>query len=216
MKLIDFSGDLLLSLLRQEIGNAPLLNIFQDAVVPKRPPKVQVPASPPVVKQVPIASPRPVLPTATVSTPSRVHSGIAPNLKPAAKSSITPGVYEINFGDMQVGTGGELRYQGQKAIFYIRDVSSYQGNHSLPKYHIADCITRQGMRTKNLNERFIALTRGDGVFPIRLDGRTRNEQLSVCQHCLEQLQWKGFSRALSSETRKRRVIEFSLQEYLRS
>ncbi len=192
------------------------MNIFREAVVPKRPPKVQVQAPKQEPKIAPPVPPRPVISAPPVRPPVQVPSGSPPEFKPAARSTPTPGVFEIDFGDMQIGSGGELRYQGQKAIFYIRDVSSYQGNYSLPKFHIADCITRQGMRTKNLNERFIANTRGDGVFPIRLDGRTRNEQLSVCQHCLEQLQWKGFTRTMSAETRKRRVLDFSLQEYLRS
>jgi hypothetical protein len=216
VKLVDFSGHADLDLLRQEMGGAPLLNIFRDAVVPKRPPAAQVQAPIREPKIAPPVPPRPVFPPPPIKPPVRVLTGSSPEFKPSPKSSTTSGVFEIDFGDMQIGSGGELRYQGQKAIFYIRDVSSYQGNYSLPKYHIADCITRQGMRTKNLNERFIANTRGDGVFPIRLDGRTRNEQLSVCQHCLEQLQWKGFTRTLSTETRKRRVLDFSLQEYLRS
>ena len=194
----------------------PLLNIFQESVVPKRPPKAQVQVSlqePKIAPPIPL---RPIILLPPAKPPVRDPAGTSPEFKPSAKSSTSTGVFEIDFGDMQIGLGGELRYQGQKAIFYIRDVSSYQGNFSLPKFHIADCITRQGMRTKNLNARFIANTRGDDVFPIRLDGRTRNEQLSVCQHCLEQLQWKGFTRTMSAETRMRRVLDFSLQEYLRS
>ena len=216
MKLVDLPWHADLDLLRQEMGGAPLLNIFKDPVVPKRPPKAQVQATKQEIKLAPLVPPRPVIPPPLVKPPVRVPAGAPPEFKPSAKSPMTSGVFELDFGDMQVGSGGELRYKGQKAIFYIRDVSSYQGNYSLPKFHIADCITRQGMHTKNLNERFIANTRGDGVFPIRLDGRTRNEQLSVCQHCLEQLQWKGFTRKMSAETRKRRVLEFSLQEYLRN
>ncbi len=215
MKLVDFSVYPDLDLLRYEMGGAPLLKIFQESVVPKRPPKAQAE----VPKQEPktaFVHPRPVIPPPPVKLPVRLPTVSPPEFKPSPRSSLSPGVFEIDFGDMQIGSGGELRYQGQKAIFYIRDVSSYQGNYLLPKFHISDCITRQGMRTKNLNERFIANTRGDGVFPIRLDGRTRNEQLSVCQHCLEQLQWKGFTRTMSAETRKRRVVDFSLQEYLRS
>ncbi len=216
MKLVDFSGYAELDLLREAMGGAPLLNIFLESVVPKRPPKAQVQAPKQEPKTASPVPPRPVIPSPRINHSVRVPAGTHPEFKPSAKSSTTPGVFEIDFGDMQIGARGELRFQGQKAIFYIRDVSSYQGNYSLPKFHIADCITRQGMRTKNLNERFIANTRGDGVFPIRLDGRTRNEQLSVCQHCLEQLQWKGFTRTMSAETRKRRVVDFSLQEYLRS
>lgn len=124
------------------------------------------------------------------------------------------GVFEVDYGDVSVGSLGELRYQGKRAIFYIRDVSSYKGEFSLPKFHVADCATRQGMKTKNLNERFIAATRFDGFFQLNVDGRKRDVQLSVCQHCLEALSWKGFSRSLSTETKQRRVKEFSLQEYL--
>lgn len=214
MKLVDFSGHADLDHLRQEMGGAPLLNIFQESVVPNRPPKAQVRVAKQEQKIAPPVPPRPVITPPPLKPTPRVAEAIPPEFKPSAKSSTTPGVFEIDFGDMQIGSGGELRYLGQKAIFYIRDVLSYQGNYSLPKFHIADCITRQGMRTKNLNERFFANTRSDGIFPIRLDGRTRNEQLSVCQHCLEQLQWKGFTRALSAEARKRRVLDFSLQEYL--
>jgi hypothetical protein len=216
VKLVDFSVYADLDHLRHEMGGAQLLKIFQESVVPKRPPKAQVQAPKKESKTTSFVHPRPVIPPPMVKPSVRVTPGSTPEFKPSQRSSLTPGVFEIDFGDMQIGSDGELRYQGQKAIFYIRDVSSYQGNYSLPKFHIADCITRQGMRTKNLNERFIANTRGDGVFPIRLDGKTRNEQLSVCQHCLEQLQWKGFTRTMSAETRKRRVLDFSIQEYLRN
>jgi hypothetical protein len=214
VKLLDFALDDTLNRLRKEMGDAPLEEIFQIPVVPSRPrkkitlpPRKLLDPNPPVIEETRV-------PTVVIRSPSVVPVRPAPAFVSSSRVNMPSGVFEVDYGDVSVGSLGELRYQGKRAIFYIRDVSSYQGNFTLPKFHVADCATRQGMKTKNLNERFIAATRFDGYFQLNVDGRKRDVQLSVCQHCLEALSWKGFSRSLSTEKKQRRVREFSLQEYL--
>ena len=216
MKLVDFSENLPLNLLRFEMGNAPLLNVFNKSVVPEKPPRIVTPIQ--KIEASLIGQPSKVL-SKTMIQPLRVPTPVpfdAPVFKVPPRSVPIPsaGVFEVNYGDIQVGSDRTLRYLGQKAIFYIRDVSSYQGSYSLPKFHIADCITRQGMRTKNLNDRFIAATRGDGLFPVRIDGHSKDVRLAVCQHCLEDLHWHGFTRKFTAAARQSRVVDFSLQQYL--
>jgi hypothetical protein len=125
-----------------------------------------------------------------------------------------PTTYYLFDDDVEVEADFTLKYNGRKVVFHILDVKSYQGNATLPKFHIAECGARNMMRTKNKGSRYVATTRHDGRFEIRIDrGRTVLKVLPVCQRCLEKIDWQGYSRASSAQKKARIVESFDLRDY---
>ena len=80
---------------------------------------------------------------------------------------------------------------GRKITVYIKEPSSYfqygTAMNYLPKYHITNCQTLQGMRkAKRFDLRYVKTDRSDGLFPI-IQPDTKKEidaDLKVCMHCL--------------------------------
>ncbi len=204
MKILDFTLGETLTALRLEMGAQSLVNVFTQPCVPPKP-KVQVrvalPTTPVITKPIPVVVP--IAPPARQSPPAVV----APRNDP-------PTTYYLDDDDVEVDSDFTLRYNGKKVVFHILDVKSYQGNATLPKFHIAECGARNMMRTKNKESRYVATTRDDGRFEIRIDGgRTGLKSLPVCKRCLEKLDWNGYSRA-SSEQQKEHIVEsFNLRDY---
>ena len=55
-----------------------------------------------------------------------------------------------------------------------------------PKYHLYDCITITTQKNRqNFDERYVATTRVDGFFDLKLDGEIKEHKLRVCKHCLK-------------------------------
>lgn len=202
MKIFDFALDGNFNNLRMELSSAPFVDFFRDQVVPKVVIKIELP---PVAPSKPLAL---ALPTPLpVMSPARVPIGNAP--VPTATVQA-----DVDFDDVEVVLDGTLRYKGQRVIFYIYDVSSYQNDFKLPRYHIADCATRQAMRTLDRSSRFITSNRQDGLFPVRVNGRQIPKQkLLVCQHCLRLINWNGFGMHMTSEERAGVVSGFVVKDY---
>ncbi len=204
MKILDFTLGETLTALRLEMGAQSLVNVFTQPCVPAKPKeqvRVALPTTPVITKPIPVAVP--IAPPARQSPPAVV----TPRNDP-------PTTYYLDDDDVEVDSDSTLRYNGKKVVFHILDVKSYQGNATLPKFHIAECGARNMMRTKNKESRYVATTRDDGRFEIRIDGgRTGLKSLPVCKRCLEKLDWNGYSRA-SSEQQKERIVEsFNLRDY---
>lgn len=202
MKIFDFALDASLNDLRMELSSAPLIDHFRDPFVPKIVIKIDLkPVAPSKPIDLASPSPQPVMP------PARVSSGSAP---PPSMTVQT----DVDFDDVEVVYDGTLRYKGQRVIFYIYDVISYQNEVKLPRYHIADCATRQAMRTLDRSSRFITSNRQDGLFPVRINGRQISSQkLLVCQHCLRLINWNGFGMHMTVEERMAAVSGFVLKDY---
>ena len=108
-------------------------------------------------------------------------------------------------------------YYSGRVIVYIRDVAEYGGRVSLPKI---PCYVRHfesNDRRGRYKKRYVVATRDDGKFSVQ---RIRSDQvlktdeaLDVCQHCLEELNYKSFTLRMSSEERTRIVRSFSIQGF---
>jgi hypothetical protein len=202
MKIFDFALDSGLNDLRMELSSAPLVDYFRDPFVPKIVIKIDLkPVAPSKPLDLALPLPQPVAP------PARVSSGSAPAPSMTVQA-------DVDFDDVEVVYDGTLRYKGQRVIFYIYDVVSYQNVVKLPRYHIADCSTRQAMRTLDRSSRFITSNRQDGLFPVRINGRQiPSQKLLVCQHCLRLTNWNGFGMHMTSEERLAAVSNFKLNDY---
>lgn len=202
MKIIDFALDGDFNNLRMELSAAPLVDYFRNPVVPKVIVKIDLP---PVAPSKPLDAALPL--NLPVMPPARVSNGNAP--EPTATVQA-----DVDYDDVEVVLDGTLRYRGQRVIFYIYDVIGYQNGLNLPRYHIADCATRQAMRTLDRSSRFITSNRQDGLFPVRANGRQiPNQRLSVCQHCLRLIGWNGFGMHMTIAERKNIVSNFVLKDY---
>lgn len=203
MKIIDFTLVETLTALRLEMGAQTLVSVFTQPCVPQKP-KESARLTPPIAplvlkpKQVVI----PISPPAHQTSPA------------AASTNMPPTTYYLGDDDVEVDSDFTLKYNGKKVVFHILDVKSYQGYATLPKFHIAECGARNMMRTKNKDSRYVATTRDNGIFEVRVDsGRTVLKQLPVCKRCLEKLDWKGYSRASTDQEKNRIVDDFNLKDY---
>jgi hypothetical protein len=203
MKILDFTLGETLNALRLEMGATSLVNVFTQPCVPPKPKaqaRVETPTTPVVMKPTPISLP--IAPPARQSPPA-----VVAQYEP-------PTTYYLDADDVEVASDFTLKYNGKKVVFHILDVKSYQGDAELPKFHIAECGARNMMRTKNRDSRYVATTRDDGRFEIRIDrGRTVLAFLPVCKRCLEKIDWRGYSRTSSSQEKARIVESFDLKDY---
>lgn len=112
--------------------------------------------------------------------------------------------------DMQLSDissdNGVLNYKGHQVMLYIADhwseekiantlLDGTNGN----RVHVAECETLTKMRESGRFQRYVAISRMDGLFPIWAKGRssskTKNEnaKLYVCKNCLKILNYKGYT-----------------------
>lgn len=203
MRILDFTLGETLTALRLEMGAQTLVNVFTQPCVPPKPKEeVRVRLAKPVEVKKPAPVALPIAPPAH-QPPAAVVEKYEP-----------PTTYYLDEQDVEVGTDFTLKYNGKRVVFHILDVKSYQGNTTLPKFHIAECGAREMMRTKNKDSRYVATTRSDGRFELRVDGgRMVLAPLPVCKRCLEKLDWAGYSRASSPAAKNRIVDSFNLKDY---
>ena len=150
--------------------------------------------------------------------------------KPAqARQTLTPDEIErlatvgieVPLEQVEVLNDGSFVYKGRRVIVYIRDVAEYgarKKEDDLPRFHLAVCetLTRM-MDAGRYKKRYVVATRDDGLFNIQ---RIRNdkirksdEQLDVCQNCLHELNYLGFTRFLDTTVKRTRVREFSVEAF---
>lgn len=107
---------------------------------------------------------------------------------------------EVQFSD------GLVSHKGRQVLLYIQDhgmdVEDVLEDGSLGrKFHLANCVTLQKMRSKNRFDRYVVTNRLDGYFYItgqdltgkRVEGK--KARLKVCKNCLSYLNYKGYESA---------------------
>lgn len=125
---------------------------------------------------------------------------------------------EVPLDEVRVLNDGTHYYKGRRVIVYIRDVAEYGGRVSLPKFHLAMCDTLTRMIEEGrYKKRYVVATRDDGKFSvqrIRADQiQKSDEALDVCQHCLEELNYRSFNLRMSGSTRAEFVRSFSIEGF---
>jgi hypothetical protein len=125
---------------------------------------------------------------------------------------------EIPLDQVQVLNDGTHFYKGRRVIVYIRDVAEYGNRVSMPKYHLAMCSTLYTMIDEGrYQRRYVVATRDDGRFSIqRIRGEAvikSEEELDICQQCLDELKYKLFSLRMNRDARIKMVRGFSIREF---
>ena len=132
---------------------------------------------------------------------------------------------EVNFEDIEFDTG-LASYKGRQVLLYIKDHSysnkiyavlkdGSQGN----RFHVADCEMLERMRQKGRFDRYVVTNKLDGFFAVAgADNRTNEliegeTKLSVCQYCLDAINYQKFSSIKKGPPRKAFVQSFQLADF---
>jgi hypothetical protein len=126
---------------------------------------------------------------------------------------------DISPDELTVLDDGTLAYKDSRVLLYIRDVTVYGDQMTEPRFHVSNCSTLSQMRSKRrFNSRYVVATRTDGRFRlnyIRRNNETKSDvyQLSVCQNCLDNLGFNGFTRVWKKSRKLDAVRGFSLDAF---
>jgi hypothetical protein len=119
--------------------------------------------------------------------------------------------------DIRTLDDGTLAYKNSRILLYIRDHTVYNDRPVDPKFHVADCGTLQEMKQKKRFARYVVATRLDGTFRLNIiNGGQKSEEvkkLSVCQNCMNQLQFDGFQMTMARQARYALVNSFSIERF---
>lgn len=97
---------------------------------------------------------------------------------------------DVDINDVEIKPNGLLHYRGEQILLYIKEVSSFNHNVNLPKFHFYQCQTLNSMQNKGRFERYVVTQRKTGYFlmdkKIGYDVYEQDveEKLSVCKNCL--------------------------------
>lgn len=118
---------------------------------------------------------------------------------------------------------GHYLFQGQQVLIYIkftnlpRETLLYDKAGSR-RFHFRDCRTIHSMKDQNRFQRYVAISRTDGLFPVVSREPVTNEQhelnapLGVCKNCLKESDYKGYDGA--KPARAKSIWEsFDIEEF---
>lgn len=129
------------------------------------------------------------------------------------------GIEITDFKDVHPQQDKTLGYKGQRVLVYIRDVNHYQNttNPSLPRFHVSFCKKLEEMKNGGRLQRYVVANRDDGYFNININNRGAEWiELDVCQFCLDNLSWKGFSfNKMQAQRRQAIVSEFTINAFFK-
>lgn len=80
--------------------------------------------------------------------------------------------------------------QNRKTVLYLEDAWTYNIRwNKYPKYHVLHCRTLQDMQKNGHYSRYLATTRTDGQFSVKLSADEERSlfKLNLCKNCLEML-----------------------------
>jgi hypothetical protein len=126
---------------------------------------------------------------------------------------------EIPLDDVEILNDGTFTYKGRRVVVYIRDVTTYRDDFTLPKFHLAMCDTLLKKRNDGSYEvRYVVAAPEKQDFKIQ---RIRNnkvvsstdEKLDVCQNCLQSLEYRNFNRNAPFSKREPIIREFSVTKF---
>ena len=119
--------------------------------------------------------------------------------------------------NLEISSEG-IFYNGRRVILYIRDQVQYGDKINEYKFHLVDCATLKAMRNQNRYGKYVVSTSTTGKFNVNRIINNRKteivEELHVCKHCLQKLNWKGY-RSADNDGKKFIYENFSIEEFFR-
>ncbi|MEJ1930889.1 HNH endonuclease signature motif containing protein [Nostoc sp. NIES-2111] len=126
---------------------------------------------------------------------------------------------EVAAETVRLDRDGAFVFKGARFVIYIRDVADY-GTITAPRYHLVSCPTVQLMSSAGRLDRYVVNAEPSGCFAINIIKNNRvtttKRPLKVCQNCLQQLNYAGFSFSLPQHARNGIISAFKLGSYLAS
>ncbi|MBR1730656.1 MAG: HNH endonuclease [Selenomonadaceae bacterium] len=109
-----------------------------------------------------------------------------------------------------------LFYEGKRIILYIRDQVIYSSDWTGEfKYHLVWCTTLKTKHKQDSFGKYVVSSSTNGIFKVNhIENnkvvKSADEELHVCKHCLQKLNWKGYRNS----SNKNYIYEnFSLEEF---
>jgi hypothetical protein len=117
-----------------------------------------------------------------------------------------------------------LSYKDRRVLLHRRDVpvvvAGRGQRRELPHFHLANCAIVRRLRASEAATRHAVSERDDGRFQVNLvrgpDARPCFEELPVCENCLAELDFDGYSSAASDAARVRAVEGFTIKRFFAS
>ena len=119
---------------------------------------------------------------------------------------------EVAIEDVALDETGLFVYEGQRVLIYIKD--TFQAADTLlndpeksKRFHFRDCQVIQNMKSARRFQRYVAIAREDGLFPVfslEEDGTQEafEAPLRVCKVCLKELNFQDYaSQRIGSKKR---------------
>ncbi|MBK7908671.1 MAG: hypothetical protein IPJ78_19275 [Gemmatimonadetes bacterium] len=133
----------------------------------------------------------------------------------------TTGV-DVSIDEIEIDADAKVyTYNGQQVSIYIKDTRRpsdvLKVKETAVRFHLTDCRTIVKMKEANRWQRYVAIARRDGLFPVfahELDGTVHEieVELGVCKNCIGSLDWKNY-RQVTGTQRERLWRQFTLQEF---
>jgi len=110
---------------------------------------------------------------------------------------------------------GHLEWHGHIVVLYIKEV---YGDPRSYRFHLTECSTLKGMKTRGLGYRYVVTRQRDPFFKIRIQNeygywRDARTILLVCKNCLRNINYMNYniqSNKIKNEIQK----NFRIHEYL--
>jgi hypothetical protein len=129
--------------------------------------------------------------------PALGHGKLTQLLDPDAIRALgREGILLDNLDQLKVEKDKTLSFKGQRVVLYIRDQNKVREDQSLPKFHVSYCGILDKMKSNNRWHRYVVANPDEEIFTINWVGDktiTQSEKLDVCQSCLDEITWDGFS-----------------------
>jgi hypothetical protein len=129
---------------------------------------------------------------------------------------------DVSLDDLEVDPStGLYLYKTQQVLIYIKytrreKVLLETNKQDSPRFHFMDCKTIQTMKQRNLFQRYVAIARTDGLFPVVSQEQDGAEleleaKLGPCKNCLSEVDYKDYD----ANPRARGMIwkNFSIEEF---
>lgn len=135
---------------------------------------------------------------------------------------LAAGGIEVSLDQVRILNDGTLAYKDSRIVLCVRNLVRHGDDlqpSELPAFHLADCKLLQELRAGKPELRYLASTREDALFDLRVtarDGgepRSRREVLGVCLACLGRLCWQEYYQNLSAKEGRAVAAKFSLGQF---
>ncbi len=131
------------------------------------------------------------------------------NLDPSELAALSLEGLDVEAKDFNIDDDGFLNYRGRKVVLYIRDIKTFGGRVSNPKFHFNHCTTLESMMANGRFNRYVVTTKLDKKYKVIIDGNEKWEDLDVCRNCLKKVMGDDYEN-LNSREKNKLVADFDI------